>query len=87
MIKCVSGKRVYVTREQAEEALVGAHTRFDYARGQGPVNVYRCDDCGYFHLTSKGPVNEVLQQRKKEGKIDREKEADAWLNKLKHKRW
>jgi hypothetical protein len=85
MIKCVSGKKAYLTREHAEEALVGAHTRFDYAQGRGPVNVYTCEDCGYFHLTSKGPVNEVLAKRQKEGKIDREKEADAWLNKLKRK--
>lgn len=86
MLKCSTGKRVYLSREQAEEALIGARTRFDYAKGQGPVNVYVCEDCGYFHLTSKGVINPVLDRQLKEGKIDREKEADAWLNKLRHKR-
>ncbi|HMV09565.1 MAG TPA: hypothetical protein PK325_17475 [Cyclobacteriaceae bacterium] len=85
MIKCVSGKKIYLTQEQAEEALVGAHTRFDYAKGHGPINVYQCEDCSYYHLTSKGTVNDVLAKRQKEGKIDRDKEADAWLNKLKRK--
>lgn len=86
MIKCASQKKIYSTQEQAEEALLGAHTRFNYAEGRGPVAVYKCDDCGYFHLTSKGPVNATLAQHLKEGKIDRQKLADEWLNKLKHKR-
>lgn len=85
MIKCVSGKKVYLTREHAEEALIGAHTRYDYANGQGPVNVYQCEDCGYYHLTSKGTLNDVLARQKQAGKIDRDKEAAAWLNKLKRR--
>lgn len=85
MIKCSSGKKVYVTRELAEEALIGARTRFDYPAGKGPVNVYQCEDCSYFHLTSKGGVNDALAKRQKDGTIDRDKEADAWLNKLKRK--
>lgn len=86
MIKCVTQKKLYLTQQLAEEALIGARTRFDYAKSYGPVAVYRCDDCGYFHLTSKGPVNEALTQQLKDGKIDRQKQADDWLNKLKHKR-
>lgn len=86
MIKCVTQKKVYLNREIAEEALLGARTRFEYAAGQGPVAVYQCEDCGYFHLTSKGLVNEKLAQHLKEGKIAREKQANEWLNKLKHKR-
>jgi hypothetical protein len=86
MIKCVTQKKVYLTQELAEEALIGARTRFEYATGQGPVAVYRCEDCGYFHLTSKGPVNTTLDQHQKNGKIDREKQANEWLNKMKHKR-
>lgn len=86
MIKCVTQKKVYLTQQLAEEALVGARTRFNYAKGQGPVAVYKCDDCGYYHLTSKGPVNPTLTQRLKDGTIDREKQADEWLNKMKYKR-
>lgn len=85
MIKCVTGKKVYLTQELAEEALIGAHTRFYYAKGQGPVAVYRCDDCGYFHLTSQGPLNTQLAQYIKNGKMNKQKEADKWLRKLKLK--
>lgn len=86
MIKCVTGKKAYQSQELAEAALIGAHTRFDYASGKGPVGVYRCDDCGYFHLTSKGSVNPSLAQQLKEGKIDRERQANDWINKMKYKR-
>jgi hypothetical protein len=84
MIKCVTQKKVYHTQELAEEALIGAHTRFDYAAGHGPIAVYKCEDCGYYHLTSKGPTNVTLAQHLKSGKINRQKEADAWERKLKH---
>lgn len=83
MIKCVTQKKVYLTPELAEEALLGAHIRFEYAAGNGPVAVYRCDDCGYYHLTSKGPVSATLKENLKSGKIGREKEAQAWERKLK----
>lgn len=86
MIKCVTHKKVYLTETLAEEALIGARTAYNYTRDNGPVAVYRCDDCGYYHLTSRGPMNLKLEQLIKGGTIDRQKEADAWLNKLKHKR-
>lgn len=86
MIKCATHKKVYLTETLAEEALIGAHTTFDYASGSGPLAVYRCEDCGYYHLTSRGPMNLKLKQQLDEGSINRQKEADAWLNKLKYKR-
>jgi hypothetical protein len=84
MIKCVTQKKVYFTQALAEEALLGARTRFDYAKGHGPIAVYQCDDCRYFHLTSKGPINAKLKEGLDNGEIDRQKEADAWEKKLKH---
>jgi len=86
MIKCVTGKNAYATQELAEEALLHAHTRLDFAKGRGPVSVYRCDDCGYFHLTSKGPINPALDHYLRTEKFERDKQATGWLNKLKHKR-
>lgn len=85
MIKCVTGKKAYLTQELAEEALIGAHTRFDYGKGKGPVGIYRCEDCGNFHLTSKGPVNSKLDQHLKDGTINRQKQADEWLNKFRRR--
>ena len=83
MIKCSSTKRVYLSQAMAEDALIEAHSSFHYRKGQGPVAVYRCDDCGYFHLTSQGMVNPRLSQWLAEGKIGREREARHWLKKIK----
>ncbi|HEX6890113.1 MAG TPA: hypothetical protein VF141_05460 [Chryseolinea sp.] len=85
MNKCISGKRVFHTHEDAVVALLGARTKFDYRQGHGPVSVYRCDECGFFHLTSKGPMNETLKKSLADGSIDRKKEADDWEERLKKK--
>ena len=76
---------MYQTQMLAEDVLIETHIRFDYAPGFGPVGVYRCDECGLFHLTSQGPVNERLAQFKKEGNLDRQKVAEQWARKLKKK--
>ncbi len=85
MIKCISHKKVYLSEGIAEDALIEAQTRFDYAPHGGPIAVYRCEDCGYFHLTSKGTMNQKLSEYIKGGKLNRQKEADRWENKLKRK--
>jgi hypothetical protein len=85
MDRCISGKRIYSSKEVAEDVLVEAWTRFDYSAGNGPVAVYQCEDCGYFHLTSKGPMNERLSRALTDGKIRRQKEADKWLDRLKRR--
>lgn len=84
MIKCVSNKKVYPSKEIAEEALLEAHSQFDY-KGGGPVAVYQCEDCSYFHFTSKGPMNQKLAELIKGGKLDRTREANQWFNKIKRK--
>lgn len=83
MKPCVTHKKMYATRELAEEALLGAWIMFEYGPNRGPVAVYQCQDCGHYHLTSSGPMNEKLAQYLKEGKISREKEANYWLDKIK----
>ena len=85
MIKCISHKKVYPSKEIAEEALVEAHTHYNYAPKGGPVAVYQCDDCGYFHLTSQGTMNPRLALYISNGKLGREKEANRWLDKMKRK--
>ena len=85
MAGCISGKRMYGSQQVAEDALIEAWTRFDFTLKNGPVAVYRCDDCGEYHLTSRGPVNQRLSQAIAEGKIQRQKEADQWTDKFKRK--
>jgi len=77
---------MYPTESLAEEALVSAWIKYDYARGNGPVAIYRCEDCGTFHFTSKGKMNEKLSTLLAKGEIRKEKEADKWLNKIKRGR-
>jgi hypothetical protein len=83
MIKCVSNKKGYPTKEIAEGALIEAHSQFEYKAGSGPIAVYQCEDCSNYHLTSKGPMNQKLEQLINEGKLKRQREANQWLNKLK----
>ncbi|SKC87447.1 hypothetical protein [Ohtaekwangia koreensis] len=83
MSNCITHKKCYLSKEIAEDVLIETRTAFDYAPGMGPVSVYLCDECGYYHLTSKGPMNEKLNQYLSEGKIQRQKEANRWLDKFK----
>ena len=85
MERCITGKRVYPTEQIAEEVLIEAWTRYDYKRNEGPVAVYQCDDCGRYHLTSKGPMNEKLASALAEGKIKKQKEARRWEEKFRRR--
>lgn len=71
-----------MSREIAEEALIGARITYAYPEGRGPVGVYQCDDCGCYHLTSSGPMNETLAKYMAEGKLDRLSESEEWQRKL-----
>ncbi|HEV8515529.1 MAG TPA: hypothetical protein VGQ59_19735 [Cyclobacteriaceae bacterium] len=82
MLKCPTGKRVYVTEAMAEDALIDAHSRHQYS-GTGPISFYQCEDCGYYHFTSKGEMNKKLAEQIASGKIKRQQEANQWMNKLK----
>lgn len=83
--KCVTGKKIYVTATLAEDALIDAHIRFQYNH-QGPVAIYRCDDCGYYHFTSQGVMNERLKKALQDGSIARQKQASHWEDKLTKRR-
>ena len=85
MSRCVSGKRMYVTREIAETVLLEAWARYEFAPSSGPIAVYLCEDCSQYHLTSKGPMNEALAEALRAGKIGRQKEANKWMDYFKRK--
>lgn len=84
-MKCTSGKRAYTTEAMAEDALIEAWSRYRYNQGQGPVAVYNCEDCGQWHFTSQGVMNQRLAELLKAGKIDRSREAEHWQHKLKRR--
>ena len=77
---CSTGKKVFLTLTMAEDALIETRIKFDYANNYGPVAVYRCDDCGYFHLTSQGTMNQRLADYIKSGALQK---ANRWLDKFK----
>ncbi|MGC3946979.1 MAG: hypothetical protein QM762_21095 [Chryseolinea sp.] len=85
MRTCSTGKRVYDSVVQAEQALVHLQSKQQFKNGEGPVGVYRCDDCGGYHLTSKGPANPFLASQLRDGSIDRQREANRWIDKLDRK--
>lgn len=80
---CVTHKKSYASQAIAEDVLIEARTRYHYTADQGPVAVYQCDDCGMYHLTSKGTMNAKLAQYLAEGKINLQKEANHWSSKFK----
>jgi hypothetical protein len=83
MAGCVTGKKMYASQEIAEDVLIDAWSRYTYAAGNGPVSVYKCDDCGEYHITSSGEMNPKLAQYLKEGKIQLQREANHWMHKIK----
>lgn len=85
MDKCVTGKRMYGSERLAEDVLLESWVRYDYRDHSGPVAVYRCDDCGRYHLTSKGPMNERLAEAIKDGSIEKQKRGRAWEARVKRR--
>lgn len=55
-----SGKRVFFTDHEAREALIAAKATKRYRKGKGAKECrhYRCDYCGYYHLTSHDQYHE-----------------------------
>ncbi len=82
---CSSHKKVYLTLQLAEDALLDSHQRFHYRGNAGPVGVYQCPDCGFFHFTSKGEMNSKLKALLSGTKIALHKEAHYWEGKIKKK--
>lgn len=81
---CPSSKRAYLTQQMAEDVLIDLWNNNDYATGQGPVNIYQCEDCGMFHLTSKGETNEKLKKHLAEGNHRLHRTASRWKDKFKN---
>ena len=85
MNRCSSGKRTYETQEVAENVLVESWVRYEYSGQTGPVSIYKCEDCGHYHLTSKGPMNARLAEALKDGSIEKQKQGRRWEDKLRRR--
>ncbi|HEY3402673.1 MAG TPA: hypothetical protein VGK59_04745, partial [Ohtaekwangia sp.] len=85
MKSCPTGKKGFPSSEVAEDVLIETYSRFEFAPNQGPVAIYKCDECGFYHLTSQGMMNERLRKSLEDGSIARQKEANRWLDKFKNR--
>lgn len=79
---CTTGKRSFDNKSLAEEALIQHHIRNSYKTGEGPINVYECDDCGNWHFTSKGIKNELFSDAEIVKKIQSERIGYQWERKI-----
>jgi len=78
-MKCSSGKYQYMSQDLAETALIDQHIYKGFKIHEGPQNVYECNTCGYWHLTSKSlSRNERLQEIYDSGEMKRKQEAQRW---------
>lgn len=76
---CQTGKNQYATKFLAETSLIDIHIHRNFQPDQGPQNVYLCEDCGDWHLTSKTPKrNERLQKMIDSGEMLRKQQARRW---------
>lgn len=78
-MKCSTGKNQYSTQYLAEMALIEIHIHRNFPPEQGPQNVYQCEFCGSWHLTSKSPKrNERLQEMIDSGELRLMQQAREW---------
>lgn len=68
-----------MSKDLAETALIDQHIYKGFLPHEGPQNVYECDICGYWHLTSKAfSRNEQLQEMIDSGELKKKQEASKW---------
>ncbi len=78
-MNCSTGKNQYSTKYLAETSLIDIHIHRNFLPDQGPQNVYECEFCGEWHLTSKSPQrNERLQEMIDSGEMRRMQQARRW---------
>ncbi len=76
---CPSRKIIYYNEQEAKEALIKLHVKY---QNSSTRTFYKCSQCGYFHLTSSGEIDDTLKQAQQTGRIDQLSEADYWIRKL-----
>ncbi len=79
MSVCTSRKIIYYSEQDAKEALIRLHVKY---QNSSTRTFYTCDQCGYFHLTSSGEIDDALKEAQQTKKIDQLSEADYWIRKL-----
>ncbi len=79
MSDCPSRKIIFYTEQEAKEALISIHVKY---QNSSTRSFYTCDQCGYLHLTSSGDIDNTLKLAQEAGRIDQLSESDHWTRKL-----
>ncbi len=78
-MKCPTGKNQYSTEFLAEASLIDIHIYRNFQPDQGPQNIYQCEICGDWHLTSKSlKRHDRLQEMIDSGEMRRLQQARRW---------
>jgi len=78
-MSCPTRKYEYYSKDLAETALIDQHIYKGFKAHEGPQNVYECDHCGAWHLTSKASErNARLLEMIDSGEMKRKQEASKW---------
>ena len=78
-MSCPTHKYEYISKELAEDALIDQHIYKGFLPHEGPQDVYECQYCGHWHLTSKSASrNARLQEEMDSGDLRRKQEASKW---------
>lgn len=78
-MSCPTGKYQYYNQDLAETALIDQHIYKGFLPHEGPQDVYECEFCGYWHLTSKSAErNQRLQEMIDSGEMRRKQEGSKW---------
>lgn len=72
-------KRSYYSENLALDALIEARIRF---LQNSSVTVYQCEDCGAWHLTSRGGLHPRLAKELESGNLEKNRLAYQWEKKL-----
>lgn len=78
---CSSRKNQYYTEDEAAEALIRSHIRFN----QPAVSYYLCEKCVQFHLTSRGERHPLLDQPDVVMRIQKEQQSQDWSERFRRK--
>lgn len=78
-MRCSTGKIKYSSSSLAEAALIESHIKRNFPPEQGPQNIYLCEYCGNWHLTSRSvDRNQRLQELIDSGELKRKQQARRW---------
>ncbi len=87
-------KNGYWSEAEVQEALIRSHINSGRSRsasgsggsgagaGAGAANYYLCEDCGEYHLTSKGDQHSVLSDPAVKERISKEQREQEWMDHL-----